>query len=138
MSAEGDIRARIKTVIETEFTTEGWTVTDDKLGRSTGMDGQTHVATSPIRSYEDRRRVIQLNIEVLLQVFLPYEVDPSVIEGYGDRIRAAFGPNSSGNTGDMWGFRVTEISYPDDPTGNKTRLEAQILGYANNEAALSG
>lgn len=145
MSSEGDIRARVKDVVEDEFSDEGWTVEDDKLGASAGMDGRTRVAVSPLRSREDSRVAVQLNVEVLLQVYLPYSatpdsdiaVDPTLIEGYAQRIRDAFrGEGSSGSTSAFWGLRVREVEYPDDPTGNKSRLEATILGYGDNTAVV--
>jgi len=143
MSSEGDIRARIKSVVEAEFAAEGWTVEDTKLLRAHGKDG-LRVGVSPVRSREDPKIVVQLNVETLLQVYLPFDwepddtktVDPAQIEGYGQRIRDAFRTQSSGTTSQFWGLRVSSIDYPDDPTGNKTRLEATILGYADNTATI--
>lgn len=145
MSApETDIRTYIKTVVEDEFSTEGWTVEADKIGRSAGMDGETHVAASPVRARENERVAIRLDIEVLLQVYLPYSatpdetivVDPGVIEGYANRLRTALAPSGAMATDNLWGLRVTDVDFPDDPTGNKTRLEATIAGFADNPAAL--
>jgi hypothetical protein len=83
-----------------------------------------------------------LEVEVVLQLYLAFEAvpdediqrNPSVIEGYADRLRTAFRTQSSGTTADLWFLRLTGIEYPDDPTGNKTRLEATIVGRAQNRA----
>lgn len=139
------IAARIKQVFDAEFTPEGFVLEPDKLLRAAGKDGEAHAAVSPNNAVEAPRTVVRLDVETLIQLYLGFDptpdedrvVDPGVIVGYGDRIRRAFGPNSSGNTSDMWGLRVTRIDYPDDPTGNKSRLEATVIGYADNTAALA-
>lgn len=138
------VRARVKEVVEAEFTPEGFTVEDDKLGRSAGMDGRNRLATSPEAAEEDPRNVQMLVVPVTLQIYLAYDatpdsdiaVDPSVIEGYGGRLRSAFRTASSGATNDLWFLRLRRIDYPDDPTGNKSRLEALIEGRAENAASL--
>lgn len=137
------VRQRVKSVVATEFAGEGWTAADDKLLRAAGKDG-TQLAVSPDSEHEDPRAVACLLIDVLFQLHLAYEaepdediaVDPTIIEGYGDRLRRAFRTQSSGTTSDLWYLRVTDIDYPDDPTGNKTRLHATIQGRADNPAAL--
>jgi hypothetical protein len=135
--------ARIKSVFETEFAAESWTVTYDKLTRAAGKDGATEIAVSPEEAREKDGAVIQLLIPCTLQLYMAFDatpdehisIDPNIIVGYGDRLRRAFhGANSSGTTDDMWSLRVRRIIYPDDPTGNKTRLEAQIEGTALNPA----
>lgn len=146
MSApETEIANRIKTVLDAEFTPEGFVTEHTKLLRAAGRDGRDRLATSPNEAVEAPRVVVQLDVEYLIQLYLGFPddpdedrtVDPNVIVGYGDRIRRAFGPNSTGTTSDMWGLRVEGIEYPDDPTGHKTRLEATIIGYADNTASLS-
>lgn len=141
---ETDIRAYIKTAVEAEFSTENFTVEDTKLLRAAGMDGRNRVATSPVRARENDRVAIRLDVEVTLQMYLAFEaepdedrtVNPAVIEGYGGRVRTCLAPNSAMATANLWGLRVTEIDYPDDPNGQKTRLEATIEGFADNPAAL--
>lgn len=136
---------RIKSVLDAEFVAEGFTTEHTKLLRAAGRDGTDRLATSPNDADEHNRVVVQLDVEYLIQLYLGFDdtpdetrtVDPTVIVNYGDRIRRAFGPNSSGNTSDLWGLRVTTITYPDDPTGHKTRLEATVVGYADNPAALA-
>lgn len=138
------LRAWIKSVVEDEFSTEGFTVADDKLPRAAGMDGATHLACYPETAGERPQHAIQLDVRARLQLYMAYDaspdetiqVDPSVIEGYADRLRRAFKDNSDGDTSDLWFLRLVNIDYPDDPTGNKSRLEASFQAFANNEAAL--
>lgn len=138
------LRERVRTIFETEFATEGWTVADDKLVRAAGKDGSTEVAVYPEDESPNPQRYAELQVECVLQLYLAYEavpeehlvVDPTIIEGYGDRLRKACQGNQSGNDSDFWFFNVTSIHYPDDPTGNKSRLEATFVGRCQNPAAL--
>jgi hypothetical protein len=135
------MRARIKEVVEDEFTVEGYEVGNDKLGRSAGKDG-TVLAVSPVRSPENTRNVMMLEPEALLQIYLEYEpvpdenivVNPDAIEAIADRLRRAFSAESGGTGDDFWFLRLRSIEYPDDPTGNKTRLEARFTAWAHNPA----
>ena len=139
---ETQARQKIKTLVEAEFA--GITVEDGKLLRAAGRDGRTRVATSPNSADEVPRQVNELEVQVLLQYNLPFEdepnedyiVDPTAIEAIGDRLRRKFGPNSSGITADQWFIRLRRIRYPDDPTGNKTRLEADISAWCENPASI--
>jgi hypothetical protein len=143
-SAATSVRQRVIDIVEAEFSAEGLIVTNDKLTRAAGKDGETVAAVYPEAEYERPGLVIELVVPVVLQIYMAYEaepdetiqVDPGVIEDYGDRLREAFRTQSSGNTSEMWFLRLTRIDYPDDPTGNKSRLEAQIEGYGNNQASL--
>lgn len=138
------IAEQAKAIFDSEFTTEGFVAAHDKLLRAAGMDGEAHAAVSVNNARADNRVASQLNVEVLIQLYLGFDpnpdpnrvVDPRVIQGYGDRLRAAFDPQAtSGTTSDMWYFTVRDIDYPDDPTGNKSRLEATLIGYADNLSA---
>lgn len=138
------VRARVKQVVEAEFAAEGFTVENDKLPRAAGRDGRNRLAVSPEEASEQFSDVTVLEVNVLLQFYLAFEakpdeniaVDPGVIEGYADRLRTAFQANSDGGTGDFWFLRLTGIDYPDDPTGNKSRLEAHFTARASNPAGL--
>lgn len=140
-SAATTVRNRVIEIVEDEFGDEGLVVTNDKLPRAAGQ-GATVAAVYPEAEYEAPGRVLELRVPVVLQIYMAYDaepdetivVDPSVIEAYGDRLRTAFNTQSSGNSADMWFLRLQRIDYPDDPTGNKSRLEARIEGYAQNLA----
>ena len=136
------VRQRVREIVEDEFSAEGWEVTDDKLPRASGHDGVTRLAVYPEDEHVQARNHYELIVPVVLQVYLGYEakidefqqVDPGIIEAIGDRLRRAFENSSVGTTSDLWFLNLIRIEYPDDPTGNKSRLEAHIEGHCENPA----
>lgn len=136
------VRQRVQAIFASTFSAESWTAANDKLPRAAGKDGETVAACYPEEARERPGNVEVLEIPVVLQLYLAYTaepdefivVDPTVIEDYGDRLRRAFNTESSGNSSDFWGLRLIRIEYPDDPTGNKSRLEAFVVGMAENPA----
>jgi hypothetical protein len=136
------VRARVATVVEGAIS--DITVENDRLPRAAGRDGQPRVAVYPLRAWEDPRNVLTLIVPVILQFYLAYEDepdenisrDPAEIEAVADALRRAFEDNSSGSTADMWYLRWKGCDYPPDPTGNITRLEAEIEGRAANTASV--
>jgi hypothetical protein len=134
----------VKEVVEAEFAAEGYVVEDDKLPRAAGRDGAARLAVYPDRERQSFRDANVLDIAVVLQVYLPYTAepdetiayDPGLIEAVADRLRRAFQTESDGATEDFWFLHLTDIEYPDDPTGNRSRLEATFSACATNHAAL--
>lgn len=137
-------RERVKAIVEAEFSAENVTVESDKIPRAAARDGRTRVACSPNFEAEIAGRVNELEVDLLLQYYLPFTadpdenivVDPAAIEAVADRLRRAFQTQSNGIVSDLWFLRLRRIEYLDDPTGNKTRLEAQITAWCENPAAL--
>ena len=141
-------RTAIKNLISTVYTTEGWTAGDDRFGRSKGKDQAEDVAAISVTPLYERERPGQaeiLDLGILVQFHLGFAAvpdenivrDSTVVEGYGDRLRAAFaGAGCRVDDGDAWYLRFTAIDYPVDPTGNITRFEATIVGEAYNRAAM--
>lgn len=136
----------VKELTEAIYTPEGWTVNFDKLPRSTGHDApEAALAVYPEAATPDPRHRVMLVIPCVLQVYLPYEarvdegqqVDPTTIAGYADRLRRGFATGQGAGNSDLWYLRIDNITYPDDPTGNKTRFEAQITGRGDNTAELT-
>lgn len=146
MTTEEALMERVKEVIEDEFSAEGFTVEYDKIGRSAGMEiaSGARVAFTPDDAIENPRNVVELVVRGTLQLYMAYDaepdetivVDPTTIVQYAGRIRAAFKDSSSGDTDELWFCRMTGVIYPDDPTGNKSRLEARILAFGQNEAGM--
>ena len=140
------VRNRVISIVNAEFGVEDFAVEHDKLGRSAGKDGAAALACYPERTAENARNVAYLECDVVLQIYLPYDptpdehiaVNPATIEGYANRVREAFRTQSSGTGADFWFLRLRRIEFPDDPTGNKSRLEAYITGFAENPAGLPG
>lgn len=138
------VRGRVKEVVEAEFSGEGYTVEDDKLPRAAGRDGVARLACYPEMERQSFRDANVLDIAVVLQFYLPYTAepdetiayDPGLIEAVADRLRRAFKEQSDGTTEDFWFLHLTTVEYPDDPTGNRSRLEATFNACATNHAAL--
>ena len=134
---------RVKEVVEATFAAADWTVEYDKLPRAAGHDGNDRLAVYPEADRERPGRVQELIAPVVLQIYPAYvadidehqQVDPRIIVRVGEELRDAFKNASGGVSGDLWFLRLTRIEYPDDPTGNKSRLEAYIEGHGNNSAA---
>lgn len=141
------VMERVASIVDTEFDAEGFTTEYDRLGRSAGMEitEGARIAVAPDPNFpvtEAPQKTLVLQVPVTLQFYLAYEaepdetiaVDPRVITGYGHRLREAFRANSSANSPQMWFLRLISIQYPPDPTGNASRLEARITGFAENAA----
>jgi hypothetical protein len=138
-------RERVTDIIETEFSAEGWSVEADRLLHANGREGADRIACYPESENEGENVVLMLKVNLRVQIYLAYEdnidenqaVDPTLIEGYADRLRRAFGDNSSGSADDMWWVRLTNVEYPPDPTGNISRLEALVIAQCDNPASLT-
>lgn len=144
-SSETACRQVVVDIVEAAFAAEGFAVAADRLPRAAGQDGEVHVAASPEGpSEEDPRDVSMLKVSVLLQLYLgfdptpnaDYVVDPVTIEDYADRLRTAFRNPAGTNDDVLWYPRLTRIDFPPDPTGNISRLEAHISGWAQNAAGI--
>ncbi len=132
----------VKSIFATTFSSEGWTLADDRLLRAAGKDA-TQSAIYPVIAQEKSSQVQELIVTLTVQLYLKFDpepnedyvVDPNVIIGYADRFRRAFQGNSTGTTNDMWWMRFTGVTYPVDPTGNVSRFEATIEAHCSNPAA---
>jgi hypothetical protein len=139
----------VAALVDAEFSAEGWETQHDKFGRSKGMEiaeDEAAIAVYPEAERERQGQVQVLDVDVTLQFHLGYaaepdetiERDPRVVAEFADRLRRAFqGAASSGNTADFWYMRLQSVTYPDDPTGNKTRFEAAVLVECENPASLA-
>lgn len=87
--------------------------------------------------------VVELTCYVQLYLKWDKEIDPNQtvspapIEEAAERIARALEaaePNQHGAGPHLWEAHVTRITYPQDPTGNITRLEATVFGRAQNPA----
>jgi hypothetical protein len=138
----------VAAVVEDTFSAEGYTVEYDRLGRSAGMEitegARVAISMDPNQAVEERPgRVIELRTPILLQLYHAYTaepdetivVDPRIIAAEGQRLREAF-RDGSGLSDGTWYMRLTAVQYPNDPTGNASRLEARIVGFGENPAGL--
>jgi hypothetical protein len=135
---------RVKEIVEATFVAADWTVEYDKLPRAAGHEGTDRLAVYPEAEREKPGQVEVLIAPVVLQIYPAYvadidehqQVDPRIIVRVGEELRDAFQNASGGVSSDLWFLRLLRIEYPDDPTGNRSRLEAYIEGYGNNSAGI--
>lgn len=140
-SAYLTVATALQQIIETEFQPEGYTAIRDKLHESLGR-ARTAIGIAPS---EDRVRetnavVQETFVEVRFYDLWTQEispdtiVDPALITGYAERFREACRRSNATDpgTGQVWYFDVVRITYPDDPTGNKSRFHATVRAYGNN------
>lgn len=133
-------RAAIKGLLETTF--PGVPIRDDKLHGSLGAQGAV-IGTSPIRARPWNRDAAVQDTEVLVQFYNKYTlkvdptqaVDPAIVEDLADKFRLALKGGYKGS-GAVWYFMLVDITYPDDPTGNKTRFEARVVAKGNNDSLI--
>ena len=133
-------RQHLKTILQTAFAAEQFQVLDDKLAGAVG-EGGTRIGLSPVISAPSPQNDKILNMSILVQFYGKWKaevnpqskVDPAPIEGYAERFREAI-RNNDPKTDQVWYFRVLSITYVDDPTGNKTRFEANVMAVGTNPA----
>lgn len=137
------VRNRVKTVVDATFAPEGIVAQHDKLDPSLGQ-GVAVAAVYPNDASEWAGDANTLETEVTVQVFNAYDpqinefqqVDPTIIEAFAERLAEALRTQSGINDPYCWYFRVIRTTFPDDPTGNKSRFEMQVRAYGQNPAAL--
>lgn len=133
----------LASIINTEFGAEGVVVRHDKLHESLGSDGVV-VGIAPIedlvnpRSNATQESIIEIRFynQWTKEIKPTTVIDPRIITNYAERFRRALHSSflTSPHTQALWFFDLTRITYPDDPTGNKSRFVATIRAYGNNSA----
>lgn len=133
----------IKSIIDAEWAAEGWTAIHDNLHPAIGREG-VRIGIAPDEEAAATGRMIQNNISLTVKFYTRWDdevdytkkVDPRVIAAHAERFREALRQYNGPYTGNMWYFNLMRIRYPNDPVGNKTRFEADIVAYGNNTALL--
>jgi hypothetical protein len=131
----------IKALIDAEYATEGYTAIHDNLHPGVGQSG-TRIGIAVDEEQARAGNMIQNDIAITVKFYrrwsadvdLDKKVDPREIAGLAERFRDRFRQYNGPNTGNVWYFNIIRIRYPNDPVGNKTRFEADILAYGNNTA----
>lgn len=134
-----EIAGIIETAIRAEFDDllPYLAVEHDRIHESLGTDGRTYVGISPEDEFPSN---IELGIEVLIQFYGPWNadvnphqtVDPRAITNKAERLRQALQEVRTVGTPGVWFFDIGRTTYPNDPTGNKTRFELTVTGTGNN------
>jgi hypothetical protein len=135
-------RGRLIAILEAEFGGDGVEVRSDKLNESLAIDKPLG-AVYPGVSTENPRNGLVLDTVVYVQLFRRWDnaidaaqtVDPADIEEWAERLRRACQADLADQAGEhMWYFRVQRIDFPDDPSGNKSRLLAAVNVDSSNPA----
>lgn len=135
------IATAVKIVFDAEFATEGFSMIFDNLHQSLGRY-RVDVGIAPDYDAPMSSGAIVQETWVIVKFYDLWTdeispdtvVNPVRITAFAERFRDALrrAQASDPGTGQVWYFDVRRVSYPDDPTGNKTRFEAQIRAFGNN------
>lgn len=139
-----EIAAALQDIIADEFAAEGFTARLDHLHESLGRT-RVDIGISPEDDFVMASNNTVQNTIVKVQFYDQWRqeispetvVDPTRITGFAERFRKAIREadgRTDPATGETWFFGLERISYPKDPTGNKTRFEATLKGWGNNAA----
>lgn len=133
----------IKTIIDAEWTPEGWVAIHDNLHPAIGREG-VRIGIAPEEEAARSGNMIQNDIVITVKFYTRWDdevdytkkVDPRIIAEHAERFRQALQDYNGPHTSNVWYFNLLRIRYPNDPVGNKTRFEADMVAYGNNTALL--
>lgn len=145
-SAYSVVAAAVKGVIDAEFAAEGITAIHDRVHASNGWK-RPIVGISPESQTPRSGNEFLLDTRVLIQFYNTWDkeidpeqvVDPRTITDYAHRLMQAIESQQASYAGSsqVWYFKVENVQYPNDATGNKTRFHMTICAYGDNTALLS-
>lgn len=131
----------IKTVFDAEFAPEGFTMIFDKLHESLGRN-RVEVGIAPVEDVVNERLSIMQETYLEIRFYGLWrqeitpttQVDPTEITEYAERLKDALRATRATDpaTNKVWYFDVRRTTYPDDPTGNKTRFHMTVRAFGNN------
>lgn len=129
----------LKAIIDAEWSAEGWTAIHDNLHPAVGDSG-TRIGIAPEEETPAAGNMIQNNIAITVKFYRRYDidvdydkkVDPRPITEHAERFRNAVRQAAAPNTDSVWYFNIIRIRYPNDPVGNKSRFEVDIVAYGTN------
>jgi hypothetical protein len=137
-----EIANQLETIINVEFAPEGYVAVHDTVHPAAAVE-RTMIGIAPQREAPGPD-MLTLEHRVQVQFYGRYDpepdprvrVDPRRITGFADRFKRAVKDHNQVSTPNMWYFDVVSIEYPNDGGGNKTRFEASIRAYGNNQALI--
>lgn len=131
----------LKAIIDAEWLPEGWTAIHDNLHPAVGQEG-TRIGIAPEEETPRAGNMLLSDIVITVKFYRRWDpdvdytkkVDPHDITAHAERFRQALRAYNGPGTGNVWYMNLMRIRYPNDPVGNKTRFEADIVAYGNNTA----
>lgn len=139
-----EFRSDLIDLIEDTFDDQ-FEVLPGKLPRLMGTDGD-YCGVSTQRQAPKTGQMNDQEITVLVQFYLEYPTtkpidpkrvtDPAAIETVVEAFQQAIEDNGrgSGTTTGRWYFNLTNVEYPDDPIGQKSRAEVTLVSHGTNPA----
>lgn len=144
-SAFETVATAVKEAFETEFAVEGFKMQFDNIHEALGRD-RVAVGIAPMeeRANLGNRIVSEHWMEVRFfglwtdEITPETVVNPFKVTGYADRFKRALHvlDRQEPGTDLVWYFDVDRVTYPNDPTGNKSRFVAVIRAFGNNSNLL--
>jgi len=139
MSAYSQAAEALKAIIDAEYAPEAYTAIHDFLHPAVGREG-TRIGIAPESQEALSGNMYQQNIYITVKFYRRWDedvdetkkVDPRPITEFAERFQNAVRGNDQIGTDSSWYFNVVRIRYPNDPTGNKTRFEADLVAYGSN------
>jgi hypothetical protein len=140
-SAYLTVATALQQIVATEFAAEGFTAIRDNLHESLGRH-RTDIGIAPVDDFpRDNDAVMKETIveirfyDLWTQEISPDTVvDPARITGFARRLENAIRLSNATDPGtdEVWFFDARRVTFPNDPTGNKTRFHMTIRAFGNN------
>ena len=140
-SPYAEVANALKVLIDAEWAAEGWTAIHDNLHPALGQSG-VRIGIAPDEETARSGRMIQNDISLTVKFYTRWDsdvdidkkIDPRIISEHAERFRSMLRDYDGPNTDKAWYFNLIRIRYPNDPVGNKTRFEADLMAYGSNTA----
>lgn len=134
----------LKAIIDAEFAPELWTAIHDNLHPAVGSTTGVRIGIAPEDETPRPGNMLQNDITITVKFYRRWDsevdpnkkIDPRPTTEYAERFRRALREANDPNTDSVWYFNLIRIRYPNDPTGNKSRFEADLVAYGSNSALI--
>lgn len=140
-SAYLTVATALQQIIAAEFADEQFTAIRDNLHESLGRF-KVDIGIAPVDDFpRDANEILKETVveirfyDLWTQEISPDTVvDPAQITGYARRLENAIrvAQATDPGTDEVWYFSIRRTSFPNDPTGNKTRFHMTIRAFGNN------
>lgn len=136
-----EVAIALKTIIDAEYAAESYTAIHDDIHESLGTK-RTEIGISPDVDAPTAGKAVQEEHYITVKFYDRWKkeispdtvVNPFRITAFAERFKKAVKAHNDQAIGTdaVWFFTITRITYPRDPTGNKTRFVATIKAFGHN------